>query len=285
MAFIDLTGEKFERWTVDGLSPDKKNGGRCYFCTCECGTKRVVAAFLLKSRQSRSCGCLSRELSSQRHAIPPAPKIIDLTDRTFGRWTVEKLSDRRSKDGKGLYWWCVCSCEDQTRREVLGGDLKRGGSHRRGSLSCGCLMRELTSIRSTKHGMAHHPAYNSWQGADQRCNNPNYPEYTTYGGRGIQFCERWKDDFAAFWEDMGATWKEGLSIDRIDTDGDYEPSNCRWATPKEQANNRRNNTFIATPSGEMTIALAAEEYGVSVNTIHARIRYGWNEDELLKPVR
>lgn len=202
-------------------------------------------------------------------------KIIDLTGKTFGRWTVSKLSHQV---GKVLYWSCVCECG--TERAVFGADLKRGGSK-----SCGCLMRELRSVRSTKHGMAHHPAYTSWQGADQRCNNPKSDGYYLYGGRGIKLCDRWKSDFAAFWEDMGPTWVKGASLDRIDPDGDYCPENCRWATPKGQANNRRDNRIIETLDGPMTVTQAAEMVGLNPKTVHSRIRYGWNDHELLAPPR
>ena len=200
----------------------------------------------------------------------------DLTGRTFGRWTVIRKS--YSKDHR-LYWLCECSCDDHTRRDVWASDLRREGS-----TSCGCLMRQLTSERATKHGMAHHRVYCIWQQMRDRCNNPNSNGYHLYGGRGITVCERW-DSFASFWEDMGPTYQDDLSIDRIDTNGNYEPTNCRWATAKEQANNRRDNRIIDTPAGRMNVTQAAKQFGLKRMTIYARIAAGWDESDLLYKAR
>lgn len=146
-------------------------------------------------------------------------------------------------------------------------------------------MREVNSQQFTKHKMSHHPAYRNWAHAKDRCNNPNHKAYEAYGGRGIRMCGRWADSFEDFWEDMGPTWQEDLSIERIDVNGNYEPHNCAWATRKEQANNRRNNVIINTPDGAMTLKQAAERYGFNYVTLQARIRYGYPEADLLLPVR
>lgn len=117
-----------------------------------------------------------------------------------------------------------------------------------------------------------------------RCEQPTAAGYALYGGRGIKVCDKWQT-FEGFWEDMGPTWGEGLSIDRIDVNRGYYKGNCRWSTPKEQAMNRRTNHRILTPAGVMTIKEASERYGLTYNTISARIRYGWTDpSELVKPV-
>ena len=201
-------------------------------------------------------------------------QIIDLTGRRFFRWTVIGLSHQV---GKMLYWHCVCDCG--TKRAVFGGDLKRGGSK-----SCGCLMREATIERFTTHGMMRHPAYRSWVYMKVRCENPKTSGYRLYGGRGIKVCKRWRS-FRNFWADMGLTWREGLTLERIDVNGDYEPSNCRWATRKEQAENRRTERLIDTPEGRMSVTKAAERFGLNRGAIFARIRYGWPEQLLLVPAR
>lgn len=203
--------------------------------------------------------------------------VIDLTWKTFGRWRVRGLAYNRNKV---LYWDCECSCPAATRRVVFGGDLKRGGSR-----SCGCLMRESTVRRFTEHDMSYHPAYRNWIGMRVRCHNPKNACYPLYGGRGIKVCDRWNGSFSEFWNDMGPTWRKGLTLDRVDPNGDYGPENCRWATAKQQGNNRRSNRVIPTPHGDMTVTQAAEKYGISPITIFARIRYGWPESELLRPAR
>lgn len=111
-----------------------------------------------------------------------------------------------------------------------------------------------------------------------RCGNPNDDGYALYGGRGITVCQQW-ETFPQFWKDMGETWAVGLSLDRIDVDGPYSPENCRWATAKEQADNRRDKRFIDTPQGKMKVEEASRIFGVSIPTLRSRIRYGWTDPE------
>ena len=205
---------------------------------------------------------------------PEMSHIIDLVGLKFGRWYVKSYYHKK---GKMFYWNCICDCG--TERPVFGGDLKRGGS-----LSCGCLKDELSKERLTKHNKSRTAIYGSWKFMLQRCNNPKDDGYYLYGGRGIRVCEAWLK-FENFDADMSHSWKAGLSLDRIDTNGDYSPENCKWSTPMEQANNRRNNVTIDTPKGRMTITEAAKCFDLKPVTIFARIRYGWPEKDLLKPTR
>lgn len=199
---------------------------------------------------------------------------IDLTGQKFGRWTVTGIARRTER--RRYYWACVCECG--TEGEVLSDALRNGKSR-----SCGCLQREVVSARATKHGLLDHPAYSTYRAMRSRCENPKTEGYELYGGRGITVCSRWAK-FETFWLDMGAMWKPGLSIERIDNDRGYSPENCRWATSREQGANRRDNIVISTPKGPMTIADASREFGIGQNTIHGRIRYGWKEADLLQPV-
>ena len=148
----------------------------------------------------------------------------------FGRWTVANYLARS-------YWLCVCVCGNQKRIWVE--NLKSGASK-----SCGCLRAEL--LRGNKitqtHGMTNTLEYKCWSAMRERCLNLDHDAWEDYGGRGIKICRRW-DKFENFFEDMGRRPVGDLTLDRIDNEGNYEPRNCRWATWKEQANNRRPNSL------------------------------------------
>jgi len=198
----------------------------------------------------------------------PLKYKIDISGMKFGKWTVKSFDD----SGKKLpHWNCVCECG--TKRSVWAADLKRGRS-----TNCGCEKNKRWSESLTTHNMSRHPAYRSWTYMRSRCGNPNDDGYALYGGRGITVCQQW-ETFPQFWKDMGETWAVGLSLDRIDVDGPYSPENCRWATAKEQADNRRDKRFIDTPQGKMKVEEASRIFGVSIPTLRSRIRYGWTDPE------
>jgi hypothetical protein len=168
--------------------------------------------------------------------------MIDLTGQVFGRLTVVSLSGKRGSGGN-RFWLCHCQCGNETL--VTGSDLRRTTGNTR---SCGCLQRERSAAANTIHGHSGRgsssPTYYSWQRMKARCYNPNEPNFSNYGGRGITVCDRWRfgedgrSGFECFLADMGEK-PPGIVLDRIDNDGNYSPANARWATHEQSANNRR----------------------------------------------
>lgn len=183
----------------------------------------------------------------------------------FHRWLVMyKAPAKAGEVGRHLKWRCRCDCGQI--RDVFQGNLTRGLSQ-----SCGCLTREVNSAQKFKHGKP--PEFNCWASMKQRCSNPALRSYKDYGGRGITVCERWRDSFLAFLEDMGKRPSPDHSIERIDVNGNYEPSNCRWATRKEQGRNKRTTRKV----GGLPITAVAEQVGVVAATVRGRLDRGWSD--------
>jgi hypothetical protein len=223
------TGSRFHRLTVLGLG-HKDRSTYTYLCRCDCGTERTVNGTELRRGGTKSCGCLRRDHAA---TVGRQTKVrSDLTGQRFGRWTV---IGRHGGPGQSRTLW-LCRCDCGTEKPAEGSALKGGLSR-----SCGCLRLELMATRCITHGNAkvgrHTREYRIWQSMLNRCRRPQDISYKYYGGRGIRVCERWAS-FEDFLADMGPI-PAPLSIDRVDNDGHYEPGNCRLATPKEQASNKR----------------------------------------------
>jgi hypothetical protein len=166
------------------------------------------------------------------------PKMLDRSGQRFSRLTVISFKERR---GNHKIWTCRCDCG--AIKDVSGASLAAGSTK-----SCGCYTKERMSalgITKRRHGGRRTSEWEIWQGIKKRCLNKNCAAYKWYGGRGITICERWRISFENFLADVGPRPSKQHSIDRIDNDGNYEPSNCRWATATEQAYNRRPKRGVA----------------------------------------
>jgi hypothetical protein len=185
--------------------------------------------------------------------------FIDMTARRFGRLYVIQR-DGVGKDGKPQ-WQCRCDCGNIT---TVSGQTMRQGATR----SCGCIHREIFSSIITKHGQSKRPEYQIFCKIKGRCNNSANARYSDYGGRGIQMIFTSFDEFLA---DIGPRPTPQHSIDRIDNEGHYGPGNVRWATAKDQANNKRNNRRIILDGHSLTLAQAATAMGLSYGAAKQRL--------------
>lgn len=200
-------------------------------------------------------------------------KIKDLIGKKFGRLTVIKYYGS-NKYGRSL-WLCQCECGNE--KVILGNSLLS-----KSTLSCGCYNKEIIKKVNSKHNMSNIKLYKIWGAIKTRCYNKNFIYYNNYGGRGIIMCDEWKNDFSKFyiWA-IENGYKDGLTIDRINNNGNYEPSNCRWMTRPEQNNNMRKNIIINYNGKEKTITQWATEFNLNRTALYYRIKRGWDIEKAL----
>jgi len=205
------------------------------------------------------------------------------------RWTVLSFHEKR---GRSYYWLCKCDCGNE--KVVCTGDLTR---RRRPTKSCGCLVKEAVSRATTNrnliHGLSSHPLYILWGGMKNRCTYKSNREFHVYGGRGIKVCDEWLlpngEGFINFYNWSIDKWEPGLTINRINNDGNYEPSNCNWLTRKQQANNKSTNRIVSVHGHNYSVKEAIERFGVKKDkAFYCKVRYrldhGWEiEKALLTP--
>lgn len=198
---------------------------------------------------------------------PPPYKNIILPNEMFGNLkTIEYFRNKKNKMG----WKCICQCGNYTfaSSTQLNSGLKR---------SCGCLISITARNLMTKHGCAIYGSvsieFAAWSSMKARCLKADHKAYKDYGGRGIKVCDRWLNSFQNFLEDMGKKPTPKLSLDRIDVNGNYEPSNCRWATHSEQRRNLRKNRYLEYKGRKMILADWAKE----LNCLDSRIYYQLNK--------
>lgn len=200
---------------------------------------------------------------------------IDRRGQVFGRLTVLNEPPTKGSRSKLRTWKCRCECGTI---KFVNPSLLRTGKTK----SCGCLRRDMGKRKAT-HGLTDSPEWTAWARIKQVCSNPKNDYWKHYGGRGITICDRWKNSFEAFLQDMGRRpdgakkhKRSFYSIDRIDNNGPYSPENCRWASASEQMNNTTRSRLITFRNETRTLTQWARMLGLDPNVVRHRLIYGWS---------
>jgi len=252
-------GEKYGKLLVIAFSHKNKRGEKYYLCRCECGNEKIIRGSNLRYGKTKSCGCLNSD---------------DLTGCKFGRLLV--LSFLHTDKYNNKCYLCKCDCGRE--KVVRGVSMKNGLTN-----SCGCLLKD----KVTKHGKYKSCLYTIFNNMNSRCNNKNNLAYKNYGGRGIKCLWKSCDDFEkdmheSYLEHVKQHGEKQTTLDRIDVNKNYSKENCRWATYKEQANNKRNNINIVYKEEDMTLMEYSEKIGINYSTLNSRInKLKWSLDKAI----
>ena len=258
-SFRDLTNQKFGMLVAKYPTHERKNGCIVWHCDCDCGGNKKVPSGELARGNVTSCGC---------------KKTVDLTEKRFGKLVARRRSHKNKKNK--WYWICDCDCGESTI--VAEADLNAGKCK-----SCGCLKQEKFLERITTHNKSNTRLHGIWGSMKQRCYNPNANGYENYGGRGIAICDDWVNNFQEFYDwSINNGYSDELSLDRIDVNGNYEPSNCRWADEHTQANNKQSSVHITINNETYTIAEWGELVNLPTNTIGRRLRDGFQDIDIFR---
>lgn len=244
---IDMTGQRFGHLSVVERFGSSKDGKALWKCLCDCGNKCVVRSDCLSLGRTKSCGC---------NEFRP----LDLTGHKYGHLTVIERAGR-TKDGK-IAWKCICDCGNET---IVSSNNLRTGNIK----SCGCGNFRKGEEKIDKR------IQRIWAGMHTRCYNPNVDYYKNYGGRGIKMCDEWigENGCRHFYEWAKKNgYKDGLTIDRIDVNGNYEPSNCQWITKAEQMSNMQKSIRLLYKGKKVSPVELSEITGIKINTVYSRCR-------------
>lgn len=260
---LNMVGKKFNKLTVleayKKPYPEKNNPNtkRCFFkCRCECGNIKEIMANSVIRNKVKSCGCLNKEIDK---------KFIDSIGVKFNKLTIREIYRKEINKGNKIktvvFAKCECECgefKELRAITVISGSIK----------SCGCLSGE-------NHGETRTRLHRIWGLMKDRCLNENNKNYNRYGGRGISICTEWENSYLSFKEwAINNGYNDELTLDRIDFNGNYEPSNCRWVTIIEQQNNKRNNIYLTHNGETKTLAQWCDIYDANRETIKRRIAKG-----------
>lgn len=279
MRKIDLTGKSFGRLLVLEQAPTRvspKGTKMVYWrCRCSCGNLVEISGGLLRSGNTVSCGCYHKEQQKRNKILQPK----DMLGKKIGQLLVVEYAG--SKNNFAM-WKCQCDCGNPVI--VSGADLRNGKR-----VHCS------SKIHKKKHGGYGDRLYSVFRAIQQRCYNSKCRQYNDYGGRGITMCQEWRSDYAAFrdWalatgyiEEVLPNGMNKWTIDRINVNGNYEPSNCRWITCQEQQFNKRDNVVLTYNGETKTAKEFSEQYNISPAVLWQRIKKGWSAKAAIEtPVR
>lgn len=271
-----IPGDRFGRWTVIresesliGFYGGRKAAKRMLECRCDCGTVKTIGLGTLRNGSSTSCGCSTRE---QRKRIPAIPGT-----------KINRLTIIKELPMKGLDRRVLCLCECGNEKEISFLKLKQGGT-----MSCGCYHIEIAnSPKLNKRGENHEHIetrlYEIWCGMKKRCNNTKARAYKWYGAKGVRVCLEWEQRFLNFYEwAISHGYSDALTIERIDSSKNYEPSNCKWIPLSDQNNNKCSSRYIEYAGVKMTIKDASEKYGIYYQTLIRRLNKGWSVNKSIE---
>ena len=276
---LDISGQKFGYVTVNKYS-HTANHRTFWECTCVCGKEIICQGKLLRNGHIKSCGCMKNKMCSDA-------KIKDMKGKTIGRLTFKEYVGIINHHAM---WLCQCSCGNECIVPAV-------HVRNENTSSCGCLAHEILMERNYKHNCAYLPIYRNYHNMLRRCFDKTDKAYMNYGGRGIIVCKEWanKDNgFINFYnwaikngykEEILPNGKNKWTLDRINVDGNYEPNNCRWATNKQQCNNKRTNIFVWYHGKKYSIAELCDSFGLNYATTLARHHKGWTPSELVQGFR
>lgn len=269
-------GDRFGSWTVIKeakpkivITKTRNLSKRVIECQCECGVVKLVELVGLISGRTKSCGC-SMKKPRKRIPVIPGTKINKLT---IIQEVPKKGQDRR----------VLCECECGTIKEMPFLKLNKGET-----ISCGCYCREEArkpklNKRSENHPYMNTRLYSIWCGIRRRCYSQKSHAYKWYGAKGVRMCKEWEQRFLNFYEWAIANgYSDNLSIERIDSAKNYEPSNCKWIPLSQQNSNKRISRYIEYRGEKMSIKYASEKFGIPYVTIIGRLNKGWSGNEVIE---